>query len=109
MARRHGQNPRRTKEMTIIESKVIPGGSDPVPYGDSTCEAEYMDTYSGVIELEDTSIDFMRSGDWRDDAIELIYGECNGEVTLSDIYAYCDFSWQMHPTKPGTYLIKYSV
>lgn len=95
--------------MTIIESKVTPGGSDPVPYGDSTCEVEYMDTYSGVIEREDTNLDFMKSGDWIEDAVELVYGEHDGDITLSDIYAYCGFSWNAHPTKPGTYLIKYSV
>jgi len=94
--------------MEIIESTTTPGGSERVPYGDGACQVEYMDTYSGVIERESNE-DFMRSGDWIEEAEELIYEEISGDLTLKEIRTYCDFSWREHPNKPGTYLIKYEV
>ena len=95
--------------MTIIESKVTPGGSDPVPYGDSTCEIPYCDHVGGTIEIEGTP-SYIRSGEWREEAFELIYKEHGDSIeSLSDVFAYCDLSLQMHLTKPGTYMIKYSV
>jgi len=94
--------------MTIIESKVTKGGSDTVPYGDGYAEIEYMDEVSGTIEVEGTP-SYMRSREWDEEAFELILEEHGDIITLSDLYAYCDFSWQEDINRPGTYLITYSV
>ena len=95
--------------MTIIESKVTPGGSDTVPYGDSTCEIPYCDHVSGTIEIEGTP-SYIRNGEWEAEAFELIYNEHRDSIdVLSDVFRYCDYRASLHPTKPGTYLIKYSV
>lgn len=95
--------------MTIIESKVTPGGYESVPYGDSSCAVDYMDSYSGVIEIE-SNPDFIASGDWKEAAAELIYKEHNSDgLLLTDVFAYADYIVKRHPTKPGTYLIEYSV
>ena len=95
--------------MTIIESKVTPGGFDSVPYGDSTCEMQYCGHVGGTIEIEG-SPSYIRSGEWEPEAFELIYKEHSDSLeVLSDVFRYCDYQIKPHPDKPGTYLIEYSV